>query len=89
MTGEDIVKREQEYRNVMQRNLNHPLVNSVHVLTTDPQETMRHFNNFTKQEKMIVTKVKSIAWMRDPFEYISLHLVCHVCKCQYLSWRRF
>ena len=75
VTGEDIVKREQEYRTVMQRNLNHPLVNRVHVLTTDPQETMRHFNNFTNQEKMIVTKVKSIARMRDPLEYISLHLV--------------
>ena len=70
-----LTKREQEYRTVMQRNLNHPLVNRVHVLTTDPQETMRHFNNFTNQEKMIVTKVKSIARMRDPFEYISLHLV--------------
>ena len=70
-----LTEREQEYRTVMQRNLNHPLVNSVHVLTTDPQETLRHFNNFTNQEKMIVSKVKSIAWMRDPFEYISLHLV--------------
>ena len=72
---EKLTEREQEYRTVMQRNLNHPLVNSVHVLTTDPQETMRYFNNFTNQEKMIVTKVKSIARMRDPFEYISLHLV--------------
>ena len=73
-SSEIIIKREQEYRTVMQRNLNHPLVNRLHVLTTDPQETMRCFNNFTNQEKMIVAKVKR-AWMRDPFEYISLHLV--------------
>ena len=59
VTSEDIVKREQEYRTAMQRNLNHPLVN-IHVLTTDPQETIRHFNNFTNQEKMIVTKVNII-----------------------------
>ena len=48
-----IIKRKQEYRTAIQRNLNHPLVNRVHVLTTDPQETMRHFNNFTNQEKML------------------------------------
>ena len=72
---EKLIKREQEYRTVMQRNLNHPQVSRLHVLTTDPQETMRHFNNFTNQEKMIVAKVKSIAWTRHPFEYISLHLI--------------
>ena len=74
-TVEKISRRKQEYRTVMQRNLNHPLVNSIHLLTTDPLETMREFNNFTNQEKMIVAKVKSIAKMRDPFEYISLYLV--------------
>ena len=75
VNSENIVKREQEYRTVMQRNLNHPQVNRVHVLTTDPEETLAHFNNFTNQEKMLVAKVKSIAWLRDPLEYISLHLI--------------
>ena len=72
---EKLIKREQEYRTVMQRNLNHPQVSRLHVLTTDPQETLRHFNNFTNQEKMIVAKVKSIDWTRHLFEYISLHLI--------------
>ena len=75
VSREKLTEREQEYRTVMHRNLNHPLVNRLHVLTTDPQETLRHFNNFTNQEKMIVAKVKSIDWMRHPFEYISLHLI--------------
>ncbi len=76
-TNDDIriTKREEEYRVVLQRNLNHVLVHRVHVLTTDAQETAKRFSGMTNEDKLVISEVKSIDLARDVLEFISEHLV--------------
>lgn len=74
-SSKKLAQREQEYRFVMQNNLAHPLVEYVHVLTTNSTETLQRFSGIPNREKMLVSEVDSIHLFRYPFEYISTNLV--------------
>ena len=69
------LERQEEYRTVLQRNLNHKFVSHVHVLTTSAKDIMEHFKGLANHSKLVVVEVSSIEQMRDPWEYISQNLV--------------
>ena len=69
------LERQEEYRTVLQRNLNHKFVSHVHVLTTSAKDIMEHFKGLANHSKLVVAEVSSIERMRDPWEYISQNLV--------------
>ena len=70
-----LLQREKEYKYVLQKNLDNPLVASVHILTTNATETQERFKGMRSSSKMVVAEVRSIDSMRDPWDYISQHLV--------------
>ena len=74
-TEKAILEREEEYKTVLQRNLDHGLVSHIHVLTTDASWTRQRLSDLTNHGKLIVAEVKSIDMTRDPFDYISRNLV--------------
>ena len=75
ITNERIEAREAEYKHVLQKNLAHPLVQCVHLLTTNYTETAQRFKDLTGRSRMLVSEVGSIDLARDPFEYISKNLL--------------
>ena len=75
VSTEKILAREAEYKYVLQKNLDHPLVNRVHILTTNFSETLKKFKDLTNSSKLLIVEVKSANSTRDPFEYISRNLV--------------
>ena len=75
ISTENILAREAEYKYVLQKNLDHPLVQCVHVLTTNYTETFKKFQDLTNRHKMLVKEVESVDLTRVPFEYISQNLV--------------
>ncbi len=70
-----IEERLQEYKHVLQLNLAHPQVQCVHLLTTDSVTTYERFKDMANSSRMLVSKVKSTDFARDPWEYISNNLV--------------
>jgi hypothetical protein len=72
-----LAEREKEYLTVLQRNLRHDLVRCIHVLTTNAEETWQHFRkvDLPKNNKLLVSELKSIEKVQDAFEYISRNLV--------------
>ncbi len=74
-TDRAILAREKEYKTALRRNLNHPLVSGVHVLTTNTQQTLEHFGELLNQSKLVVSEVKSVDFMRDALDYISQKLL--------------
>ena len=75
VSTEKILAREAEYKYVLQKNLAHPLVQCVHVLTTNYTETLSRFKDLPNGQKLLIAEVKSVDFARDPFEYISHNLV--------------
>ena len=75
VSDEHIIAREKEYKTALQRNLNHELIRKVHVLTTNARETRHRFSGLANRSKLIVSELRSIDMMRDPFDYISQNLV--------------
>ena len=77
VSNNELSKREKEYSTVLQRNLKHDLVCCIHVLTTNAEETWQHLKkvDLPKNNKLLVSEVKSIEMFRDVFEYISQNLV--------------
>ena len=77
VSEEVLSEREKEYVTVLQRNLRHDLVRCIHVLTTNAEEIWQHLKKFDlpKNNKLLISEVKSIEMMRDVFEYISRNLV--------------
>ena len=76
--SEDVLSaREKEYVTVLQRNLRHDLVRCIHLLTTNAEEMWQRLKKFDlpKNNKLLVSEVKSIEMVRDVFEYISQNLV--------------
>ena len=71
----DILKRHEEYRTVLQRNLNHEFVSHVHVLATSARDITEHFKDLANHSKLVVAEVSSIDVMRVPWQYISQNLV--------------
>ena len=76
-SDEVLQKREKEYMTVLKRNLNHDLVKSIRVLTTDAKEFMQRIKNLelSNQSKLLTVELKSVNLLRDVFEYISQNLV--------------
>ena len=75
VSTEKVLAREAEYKYVLQKNLAHPLVQCVHVLTTNYTETLSRFKDLPNEQKLLIAEVKSVDFARDPFEYISHNLV--------------
>ena len=72
---DEILRRQEEYRTALQRNLNHKFVSRVHVLTTSAKDTMERFKGLANHSKLVVAEVSSIEVARDPWDYISQNLV--------------
>ena len=77
VSNDALSQRETEYLTVLQRNLKHDLVRCIHVLTTSAEETWQHLKkvDLPKNNKLLISEVKSVEMVRDVFEYISLNLV--------------
>ncbi len=74
-SNEAILEREKDYKLALQKNLAHPLVKCVHLLTTNFTETSERFKNVSNNSKLLVSEVESVDLARDPFDYISKHLL--------------
>ena len=74
-SNEAILEREKEYKFVLQRNLAHPRVQCIHILTTNYGETFQRFKDVENSNKMLISKVKSVEKARDPWDYISDRLL--------------
>ena len=74
-SNEAILEREKEYKFVLQRNLAHPRVQCIHLLTTNYSETFQRFKNVENSNKMLISEVKSVEKARDPWDYISDRLL--------------
>ena len=68
--------REQEHATVLQRNLNHPLISSIHVITADRDGTEEYFrgSDLQNRHKLVVVESKQWDTMRGVFQYISDNL---------------
>ena len=74
-SNEAILEREKEYKFMLQRNLAHPWVQCIHLLTTNYRETFQRFKNIENSNKMLISEVKSVKKARDPWDYISDRLL--------------
>lgn len=74
-SAQRILQRLEEYKYVLQKNLAHPLVQCIHVLTTNSTETLQLFNGLSNLNKMLVSEVRSIDLTRDPYQYVSHSLL--------------
>ena len=68
--------REQEHATVLQRNLNHPLISRIHVITADRDGMEKYFRGLDLQNRHKLVVVESKQWdtMRGVFQYISDNL---------------
>ena len=65
-----VVERLADYKLSLKKNLAHPHVERIHLLTTNYTETVERFKEFMRSEKILVAQVKSVDVARDPWEYI-------------------
>ncbi len=72
---EAVTERLADYKLSLKKNLAHPFVVRIHLLTTNYTETAERFKEFMLSEKIVVAQVKSVDIARDPWEYISNNLV--------------
>ena len=73
---EEILERENDYKHVLVKNLAHPLVERVHLLTTNYNNTFERFREFSAlSDKLTVSEVKSIDRARDPWDYVAENLL--------------
>jgi hypothetical protein len=70
-----ILEREEEYKLCLRKNLAHPYVQQVHLLTSNSTETQVRFKEFTSNSKLVISEVESINKTRDIFEYVSQTLL--------------
>ena len=68
--------RQREHATVLQRNLNHPLISSVHIITARRKVTEEYIRGLDLQNRSKIVVVESKQWdtMRGVFEYISDNL---------------
>lgn len=64
-----------DYLMVMKKNLLHPLVHSIYVLSTDTTRTVGSLSGLPNQNKLVVSEVERLDKMRVPFEFISKNLL--------------
>lgn len=72
---ERILWRQREYKYVMRKNLVHPLVQCIHILTTNYTSSVNLFKDLPNQRKLHVVEQSSIETTQIPFQYISDNLV--------------
>ena len=72
---EMILAREAEYRHVLEKNLAHPLVQCVHMLTTNYSKTLSKFRDLPNMSKLLIAEIPSVSLTSVPFEYISRNLI--------------
>ena len=73
---EEVLERENDYKHVLVKNLAHPLVERVHLLTTNYHKTFERFREFcVLSNKLTVSEVESIDRARDPWDYIAENLL--------------
>ena len=75
--GTKLKLREQEHAIVLRRNLNHSLVNSVHIITDDKGAMEEYLRGLDLPNRHKIVVVESEQWnmMRGIFEYISNNLL--------------
>ena len=69
------LEREKDYKLCLKKNLAHPLVQKIHLLTINSTDALIRFKEFTGNCKLVISEVASVDRARDPFEYISRNLV--------------
>jgi hypothetical protein len=69
------LQREEEYKLCLRKNLAHPSVQHVHLLTTNSTDTQVRFKEFANNSKLVIYEVMSMDKGRDIFEYISQTLL--------------
>ncbi len=70
-----VIERLADYKLSLKKNLAHPHVERIHLLTTNYTETVERFKEFMQNENILVAQVKSVDVARDPWGYISNNLV--------------
>lgn len=73
--GNATVVREIDYKLCLKKNLAHPLVQYIHLLTLNATNTIATFKEFTGNSKLVISEVASINNAGDVFEYISKNLL--------------
>ena len=70
-----LTMRKHEYMHVLQKNLAHPLMQFIHVLTTNTSQTSEIYEDLIYHDKLIVHELPSLYDTRVPFEFISKKLL--------------
>ena len=69
------LERERDYKVCLKKNLAHPQVQYIHLLTTNATNMQATFKEFTNNSKLIISQVKSVHNAGDVFKYISQNLL--------------
>jgi hypothetical protein len=75
VTDSAILMREEEYKLCLRKNLAHPSVQHVHLLTTNSTDSQVRFKEFTSNSKLVIYEAKNLTKTQDVFEYVSRHLL--------------
>ena len=70
-----LTARKHEYKYVLQKNLAHPLMQFIYVLTTNTSQTSEIYEDLIYHDKVIVHELPSLYDTRAPFEFISQKLL--------------
>ena len=72
-----VLLHQQEHATVLQRNLNHPLISSIHVMTADKEDMEEHLRGLELPNRHKIAMVENKQWnlVRGIFQYISDNLV--------------
>ena len=70
-----LTERKHEYKYVLRKNLAHPLMQFIHVLTTNTSQTSEIYEDLIYHDKLIVHELPSLYDSRAPFEFISQKLL--------------
>lgn len=74
-SGDATLEREKDYKLCLERNLAHPQVQRVHILTTNATDALVRFQDFTGSSKLVISELKSVDRLRDIFVFISRNLL--------------
>ena len=75
VSGNATLERERDYKLCLKKNLAHPQVQYVHLLTLNATNTQLTFKEFAGNRKLVISEVESISNAGDTFEYISKNLL--------------
>lgn len=69
------LERESDYKLSLRKNLAHPQVQCIHILTINQTDMLVRFKDFASDNKVLISELKSVDRARDPFDYISQNLL--------------